>query len=284
MKNNQNFFQRTIEKEAHFEGIGLFTGEKSSIILKPAKEDTGILFFRKDIDEKSYVRASLDFVKDTPRCTIIGDEKIDIFTVEHLLAAVHGFEIDNLIVEVYGKEIPVADGSAKIFVDLIEKAGIKIQKNLKKLYFVKKPIYWSYKDIHLIALPSKEFTISYLLHYPNSKILKSQYFNLNVTEDTFKKEIASARTFSLYEEIKPFLDKNLIKGGGLNNAVIIKDDIILNPDGLRFFEEMARHKILDLMGDLFLIGRKIFAHIIAIRSGHFSNIAFAKKIIEKEEL
>lgn len=274
--------QKTIEKEVFLNGIGLFTGAKVSILLKPAKENTGIIFKRVDIENnKTSIFANLSFVQQTPRSTILGDGKVNILTVEHLLSAIGAFEIDNLIIEVKGPEIPVGDGSANIFVDLIEKAKVVEQKENKKILKLLKPMHWSKKEVHIIAIPSDEYKISYLLNYPNSKILKSQYYTCVVTPSSYKKEIASARTFSLYEEIEPFLKKGLIKGGGLSNALVIKEDKILNPDGIRFEEEMARHKILDLIGDLSLIGKKINAHIIAIRSGHFSNISFAKKLIDE---
>lgn len=273
-----NLQQKTIKKRISVEGIGLFTGKEVLLNFIPAPEDTGIIFKRIDLKGKPEVPASLEYVQKAPRCTIIGSKDFSILTVEHLLSSLKAYGIDNLIIEINGPEIPACDGSAKIFVELIEKAGVQKQEKEKKVIKITSPIFWTKDEVHIIGLPSKEFVVSYLLHYPNSRFLKSQYFTASINEEIFKKEIASARTFSLYEEIEPFLKKGLIKGGGLNNAVIIKDDKVLNMEGVRFPDEMVRHKILDLIGDLSLIQADLCAHIIAIRSGHFSNISFAKKI------
>lgn len=278
IEKKNSYKQRTIQQEVGMEGISLFTGKVVSMKLKPLGENKGMVFRRKDLSGEPEIIANLSSVKRTPRCTILGNNRFDILTVEHLLSALYAFDIDNVLIELDGEEIPACDGSSNIFVGLIEKAQIKEQRAEKKIGKIKKPIFWVKDQIHIIALPSENYKISYLLNYPSSEILKAQYYTFVVDALSYKKEIAPARTFSLYEEIEPLLKKGLIKGGGLNNAVIIKKDKILNPDGIRFVDEMARHKILDLIGDLSLIGKKLFGHIIAIRSGHFSNISFAKKI------
>lgn len=279
-KSGSKLNQKTLKKEASLSGVGLFTGEKVNLTLKPAPINSGIIFKRIDLPDKPKFVASLNSVKETPRCTIIGDEKASILTVEHLLSALAAYEIDNLLVEIDGSEIPVGDGSSQIFVDLIENGKIEEQSANKKIIKIDKALYWSKGDVHIVALPSDSYRISYLLHYPHSDLLKSQYFTAIVDTATYKESIAPCRTFSIYEEIESLLKKGFIKGGGLNNAVIIKDNKILNPDGVRFPEEMARHKILDLIGDLSLMGGKIYGHIIAIRSGHFSNISFAKMLLK----
>jgi UDP-3-O-[3-hydroxymyristoyl] N-acetylglucosamine deacetylase len=277
------FNQKTLGKEVNLSGIGLFTGEKVSLVLKPAEENHGIVFQRTDLPDRPKIPANLDFVKKTPRCTILGNKEISILTVEHLLSALNAYEIDNLKIELHGSEVPVSDGSSKAFVDLIEEAGIKEQKEPKKLVIFKKPIYWTEKDVHIIALPSKDYRISYLLDYPQTDFLKSQYYATVVSPFSYKNEISPCRTFSIYEEIEPLLKSGFIKGGCLDNAVIIKENRVLNPEGIRFSEEPARHKILDLIGDLSLLGGKIFGHIIAVKSGHYSNISFAKKALKMME-
>ena len=278
------FKQKTIKKEVSISGVGLFTGSKVSLTLKPAQENHGVVFQRVDLPDKPKIYAKLSYVKETPRCTILGNEKISILTVEHLLSALNAYEVDNLLIEIFGPEVPVCDGSSKAFVELIEQSGVEELEDNKKLIKLKKPVYWSQKEVHIVALPSNDFRISYLLHYPKTDVLKSQYYTSVVDPYIYKEEISPCRTFSIYEEIEPLLKKGFIKGGGLNNAVIVKDNRILNPDGVRFPEEMARHKILDLIGDLSLLGGKIFGHIIAIRSGHFSNISFAKKVLKILEM
>lgn len=274
--------QKTLKNEVLASGIGLFTGEKVSLRIVPAPADSGILFRRTDLPEKPEIPAHLSFVRETPRCTRLADSKLSVHMVEHLLSALAGLGVDNAIIEVEGPEILAADGSAQLFVELITKAGLKEQNTDRKFLKITKPIYWSDKEVHLVGLPADEFRISYTMHYPQSALLKSQFYTVSLNPDTFKEEIAPCRTFSLYEEILPFIEKGMIKGGGLQNALVIKGDHIMNPEGARFPDEMVRHKILDLIGDLKLIGMPILGHIISVRSGHASNIAFAKHLANLE--
>ena len=271
--------QRSLGREVSVSGIGLFSGAKSTIRLIPAPANTGIVFRRVDIPGGIEIPARVEYVVETPRCTILGRDGITIQTVEHLLSALKAFEIDNLTVEIDGPEVPTCDGSAVPFVSLIKEAGVAYQKETKEIMRIREPIFWSKGDITLVALPSDEFRFSYTLNYPHSPLLKSQFFTIAVDEESYEEEIAPARTFSLYEEIVPLIEKGSIKGGTLENAVIIKDDRVINPEGLRFAEEMVRHKILDLIGDLSLVGCTFHAHVIAIRSGHFSNTSFARELV-----
>lgn len=271
--------QRSLKKPATLSGIGLFTGAKSGLTLRPAPEGTGILFQRMDLPSKPTLAANVENVLETPRCTILGNSEFQIQTVEHILSALKAFDLDNLIIEIDGPEIPSCDGSSLPFVEIIEKSGVLSQTATKKVYHLDTPVFWSKGDVHLVALPAEEFRISYTLNYPNSDLLKSQFYTVHVNEETYKQEIAPARTFSLYEEVVPLIEKGNIKGGRLDNAVIIKGDSILNPEGVRYRDEMVRHKILDLIGDLSLVGDSFHAHVIAIRSGHFSNTSFAKELL-----
>ncbi len=259
-------------------GMGLFTGQKVEITLKPAEANFGICFQRVDLPDKPILPAQVQYVRGTPRCTILGKNGTTVQTVEHLLAAIKAFDIDNLLIEIDGPEVPIGDGSGMPFMELIEEAGVCYQKVAKKFYHLTTPIFWSQGDVQLVALPSDDFKVSYTLNYPNSEILRSQFHTVLVTEENIKEQIAPCRTFSLYEETVSLIEQGLIKGGSLENAVIIKGGAILNPEGLRFPDEMARHKILDLLGDLSLVGFSFVAHIIAIRSGHFSNTSFAKEL------
>ena len=270
--------QKTIKNEVKVKGIGLFSGESTEIRLCPLPVDSGIIFKRIDLDNELVFPALLENVVKSQRCTAIGNEKGSILTVEHLLSAIHAFGIDNILVEVNGPEIPVGDGSSNLFVSLFEKANVVELDKKKDFYKLEKPVYFSNDEIHLVAIPDDSFRISYTLHYPHSDFIKSQYMTIEVNKENYTNSIAPCRTFSIYEEIEPLIEKKMIKGGGLDNALIIKNNKILNPEGSRFFDEMVRHKILDLIGDLSLIGRPLKAHVIAIKSGHMSNISFAKKI------
>jgi UDP-3-O-[3-hydroxymyristoyl] N-acetylglucosamine deacetylase len=270
--------QRTIGKESSFSGIGLHTGETASIRFLPAKEGAGVFFKRADLPGKPTIPATVEYVCSHTRNTTLGVADIRIHTVEHVLAAVRAFQIDNLCIEMTGIEPPVGNGSSDVFVHMIEQSGIVEQNGTVPVVRLKDPVYWSEGEIHLVALPSDTYRISYTLNYPNTKLIRSQYFTLEITSDSFKKEIAPCRTFSLYEEVSMLLDRGLIKGASLDNAVVIKDDTILSKGGLHFPDEMVRHKMLDLIGDLFLVGFEFHAHIISIRSGHASNVAFARKL------
>lgn len=269
--------QKTLQKSAEFAGIGLFTGVESRVRLVPASEGTGIIFQRVDLAGLPEIPARLDFVSETPRCTCLARGSGSVQMVEHLLSALYGLGIDNLRIEVEGPEIPVGDGSARDWVRLIEEAGVQTLKAPKQRIRIEKPIYWSRGDIQIVALPSPEFRISYTLHYPQSPVIRSQFYSYS---EGYKEKIAPCRTFSLYEEIAPLLEKGWMKGGGLDNALVIRGDQILNPEGLRFSDEMVRHKILDMIGDLSLVGGFLEGHIVSIRSGHAANVAFASQIKE----
>lgn len=270
--------QRTLKKKAVFSGLGVHTGESVTMQFCPADINTGIVFRRTDLPGSPLIPANVHYVLDTLRSTTLGIDKVRIHTVEHVLAAVKAFGIDNLIIEVSNMEPPIGNGSSDLFVIMIEESGIQEQEAQTLTYKIQEPLFWSEKDIHLVALPYDGYRISYTLNYPDTKILRSQYLSMIVNQENFCSQIAPCRTFSLYEEVSMLMDRGLIKGGSLDNAVVIKDDIVFSKEGLRFPDEMVRHKILDVIGDLSLVPYHFEAHIIAIRSGHASNYQLAKSI------
>lgn len=270
--------QRTLKHPVEFSGIGLHTGVEVGMRFVPAKEGTGIVFKRTDLPGQPIIPATIEYVCAHARNTTLGVSDVKIHTVEHVLAAVRAYNIDNLTIEISGIEPPVGNGSSDVFVDMIEKAGIVEQEALLPIVKLSQPVYWSEGEIHIVAIPSDCYRISYTLNYPDTKLIRSQYFSLALTSESFKREIAPCRTFSLYEEVSLLMDRGLIKGASLDNAVVIKDDTILSKGGLFFPDEMVRHKILDVVGDLSLLGFDVIAHVIAIRSGHASNVAFARKL------
>jgi UDP-3-O-[3-hydroxymyristoyl] N-acetylglucosamine deacetylase len=269
--------QKTLQRSVSATGVGLFSGKEVSMRLCPAEENTGIVFQRTDLPHRPVIAARSENVQGNPRCTIIGDGKDFVQTVEHLLAALRACDIDNALVEISGYEVPIFDGSAHHFVLMIEEAGVRELSSERNLFRLKCPVFWSKGDIHLIAIPSNEYRLSYTLHYPHSTTIGTQFYTFVLTPEGFKNEIALCRTFSIYEEIAPMIEKGLIKGGSLDNAVIIKEDAVVNPEGLRYPDEMVRHKILDLIGDLSLVP-PFMGHVVAVRSGHASNNAFAKEL------
>lgn len=270
--------QKTINVPAFFSGIGIHTGAQVDLRFCPAKENTGIVFKRIDLPSKPIIPARLEYVQDTTRSTTIGINEVRIHTVEHVLAALKAYQIDNLIIEISNIEPPVGNGSSDIFVSMLEEAEIVEQNASTPIVQIAEPVFWSDSQIQLVALPHDSYKISYTLSYPRPSILTAQYHSLEITPESFKTEIAPCRTFSLYDEISHLMDRGLIKGGSLDNAVVIKDDAVLSKGGLFFPNEMARHKILDLVGDLSLIGIDFHAHVIAIRSGHSSNFSFGKNL------
>lgn len=272
--------QRTLRTPVSFSGIGIHTGNEVTMQFVPAKAGTGIVFKRMDLPSQPTIPATLEYVCDTSRSTTIGIGRVLVHTVEHVLAALRAYNIDNLSIEVSNVEPPIGNGSSDTFVEMIEKAGIVELQVTTPVVKVTKPIFWSGDDIHIVALPCDGYRISYTLNYPEPKVLNAQFHSLVVSSDTFKSEIASCRTFSRYEEVSSLMDRGLIKGGSLDNAVIIKGNAVFSKDGLFFPNEMVRHKILDMIGDLSLIGFDFEAHIIALRSGHASNYEFAKMIYQ----
>lgn len=273
--------QRTLKKPVSISGIGVHTGADVTVTFTPAKEGTGLVFRRTDLRGKPVIPATVEYVQDTSRSTTIGVGNVTIKTVEHVLAAIRAYDIDNLCIDVAGLEPPVANGSSDVFVQMIEDAGIEEQEATVPIVKLTEPVYWSEGSIHLVAIPYDGYRISYTLNYPSSSLLRAQYHSVLVTTDNFKREIAPCRTFSLYEEVSSLMDQGLIKGGSLDNAIVIKDDVVFSKEGLFFPDEMVRHKILDLIGDLSLVGINFHAHVIAIRSGHTANHAFAKKLFNQ---
>lgn len=272
--------QRTIKKPVSFAGVGLHTGKEVSLRFCPAPENTGIVFQRVDLPGKPLIPATYEYVQETSRSTLIGKGQASVQTIEHVMAALYAYSIDNIYVQVTAAEPPISDGSSLTFVEMIEEAEVHELSSLAKEFSLKTPVYYSHGSVHLVAMPASEYRISYVLHYPNTPVIRTQYFSIEITQENFKKELASSRTFALYDEINHLMQQGLIRGGSLENAVVVKDDVIFSKEGLRYSDEMVRHKTLDLIGDLALTGFSFKAHVIAVRSGHTSNVALAKAISE----
>ena len=297
-------YQKTIYGEVVLEGIGLHTGKNSTLVLKPADVNVGIIFKRVDQKNHPIIPADIDYVTDTNRGTVIDKDGIRIHTVEHVLASLSGLGIDNVVIELSSQEPPILDGSALPFVQAIKKVGIVEQSEQQDVLKIVEPFRYTVPDsnIEINILPSEDFKITFLMDYvlPNFPI---QYTSIKNVENEFEKEIAPARTFGLLSEVVHLKENGLIKGGGLNNAVVIIDkkvdeqeqkiisklfDLkteivfynggILNSEELRFENEPVRHKVLDLIGDMSLFGKPIVGHIIATRSGHSTNIEAIKKL------
>src|SRR6266487_5236687 len=294
--------QHTLQSEVSISGTGIHTGVLVDMILKPAVANFGIQFQRTDLPGEPIIKADCDLVTDTSRGTTLEINGVKINTVEHVLAALVGMGIDNVLIALNGPEVPIIDGSSGPFVEIIEKAGVEEQDAEKFWYALDQNIVYKdeKKNVELIAIPADEYSITTLIDF-NSPVLGTQHAGLKHIRD-FKNEIAPCRTFCFLHELEMLIENNLIKGGDINNAIVVvdkpvteeemknlakvfkRDKIEIKSEGylnnleLRFPNEPARHKLLDVVGDLALIGYPVKARIIANRPGHSSNIAFAKKI------
>ena len=294
--------QTTIKKQTTLEGVGIHTGNKVKLTFKPATADFGYVFKRIDMMNQPEIEALSKYVVDTQRGTTLEKDGVKLKTIEHVLAALVGLEIDNVIIEINGEEPPILDGSSKYFVEALEGAGIKFLNKIRSEYIVKEVI--SYVDkktgSEITVIPSDNYQITTMVDY-DTKILGTQNATLNNLKE-FKENFSNARTFSFLHEIEMLLENNLIKGGDLNNAIVYvdkkisdetmdklkkafkKDKISVKPNGildnlnLHYQNEAARHKLLDVMGDLALIGKRIRGKVIAKKPGHKTNTTFAKKI------
>lgn len=268
--------QRTIADTASFSGIGLHTGNLTTVTFKAAPPDSGVTFYRTDLPDRPAIKAEIDHVVDVSRGTTIGIGDACVHTVEHVLAAVVGLGIDNLDIDVDANETPVGDGSSLPFMDALKGAGIVEQDADRQYIEVDEPVYYRNGDVTLSVLPSDELRVTMTIAFDHVAI-GTQYASFTVTPEVFESEIASARTFCFLREVKMLQDQGLIRGGTLESAVVIGDEAILNDD-LRFPDEFVRHKVLDLLGDLFLLGRPVKGHIIAVKSGHAMHAMFTRQI------
>ena len=296
--------QRTIEKSKSCRGIGLHTGVESTITFHPAPENYGIKFIRSDIKDSPEIKADIDHVVDISRGTTIEQNDVRIHTVEHALAAVTGLRIDNILIELNGKEPPVMDGSAKDFVEALLDGGVVFQNKERKVLEINRAVNYTdyYRDIDIHVIPSDRFRVTFMVEYP-LPALGTQYEAIYNMEEDFAVEVAPARTFCFLSEVEMLREQGLIKGGALDNALVIVDkkidkseierlrnlfgieetiihgvNGILNGKVLRFKNEPVRHKTLDLIGDLALLGFPIKGHVTAARAGHASNVEFVKKL------
>src|SRR6266508_3159368 len=274
-------FQHTLGKAASFSGTALHTGEKVTLKLHPAPVDHGIKFRRKDLQDEPTIDAKIENLKTVERATTIGEGPIRVHTVEHVLATLWAMGVDNAVVEMDANEPPIGDGSAQSYVDLIRKAGVTPQEEPRKFFDVRETIHVESKTgALLVLLPDDKFRISCTQAGPNNQF--SQFYSMEVTPSLFEREIAPARTFVYYEDVKPLMDKNLIKGGSLENAIVVRGEAVLSKEPLRFGDEFVRHKILDIIGDLALVGRRIRGHVVAIKPGHAANAELARALAREQ--
>ncbi len=269
--------QQTLASSATLTGTSLHTGEAVTLTMNPAPVNHGIKFRRIDLDDQPFIDAHVSKVQTVERATTLAEGSVKVHTVEHVISALVGMGVDNAIIEMDANEPPIGDGSAQPFVECIKKAGIEEQDAYASIFEIREPIHLETKSGSLISIvPDKSFRVSCTQVGPDGRM--TQFFSTEVTPETYEKEIAPARTFVFYEDVEPLLEKGLIKGGSLENAVVIKGDSVMSKEALRFTEEFARHKILDIIGDLMLSGKRFMGHVIAVKPGHGPNTEMAGKL------
>ena len=274
----ESFHQRTFKQRASFDGIGLHTGEPVRLTLAPAPADTGIVFVRTDLAPELEIPAQCGCVVDAVLNTSLGRDGVRIGTVEHILAALAGCGIDAARIEVEGPEVPIGDGSSAPFVQLIQRAGIHELRAPRRFLQVRKPVVIVQGDKIAKLLPARRLRMTYTVDFQHP-LISDQTCALELDGRSFQKEIARARTFGFKRDVESLHRAGLARGGSLENAVVVDDFHILNPEGLRFPDEFVSHKILDALGDLALLGMPVIGHFVAVKSGHALNHLLVRKAL-----
>ncbi|GAB3371896.1 UDP-3-O-acyl-N-acetylglucosamine deacetylase [Spongiibacter taiwanensis] len=281
---NDMIKQRTLRNTIRATGIGLHTGEKVYLTLKPAPVDTGVVFRRTDLSPVVEIKAHAENVGDTTLSTTLVNGDVRVSTVEHLLSAMAGLGIDNAYVELSSSEVPIMDGSAGPFVFLIQSAGIEEQSAPKKFIRIKKPV--TVKDGDKVAsfLPFDGFKVSFTIDFDHPVFKdRTGHAELDFSSTSFVKEVSRARTFGFMHEIEYLRSKGLAQGGSVDNAIVVDEYRILNEDGLRYEDEFVKHKVLDAIGDLYLLGTSLVGEFRAFKSGHGLNNASLRKLIKETD-
>jgi len=275
-------FQQTLGNKATFSGIGLHSGKTIALTLRPAEPGTGIVFHRVDLTPAVSIEARSANVVNTRLSTTIGCGQATVSTIEHLMAALYGCGIDNAHVDINGPEVPIMDGSAACFVDGILKAGTKVSGKPRKYLVLKKPVSVVEGDKKISIIPSRHYKISFDMQFEH-RAVRSQFRSMTFSLQGFAKEIASARTFGFLAEVEMLKAHGLALGGSLDNAIVIGEEGVLNPEGLRYSDEFVRHKILDSVGDLALSGHRLIGHVKSTKSGHDLNHKLVTELLKRTD-
>lgn len=271
--------QRTLVSSARLAGTALHTGEKVTLTLHPAPIGHGYKFKRSDLPDDPIIEARVENVKTVERATTLVEGNVKIHTVEHVLSALAGMGVDNALVEMNSNEPPIGDGSAAPYVTMIKEAGIVEQEAPRAFVEPREPIVVQTGESIITILPDAKFRVSCTQVGPGGRF--TQYLSAEITPDFYEKEISTARTFVFYEDVKPLMDKGLIKGGSIENAIVARGDSVLSKEPLRFPDEFVRHKVLDIIGDLILSGRRLRGHVVAVKPGHGPNTEAARSLARR---
>ncbi|MDD5141544.1 MAG: bifunctional UDP-3-O-[3-hydroxymyristoyl] N-acetylglucosamine deacetylase/3-hydroxyacyl-ACP dehydratase [Verrucomicrobiales bacterium] len=277
MSNPSVFNQQTLNRPATYSGIGLHSGNRVNMTILPAPANSGVRFRRVDLDGKPEIEARIENVSETTRSTTLAKGNVKVHTVEHVLAALAGYGVDNAIVELDANEPPIADGSSREFGKIIQEAGIVPQAEKRESFTPTEPIEMQSGETVMTLFPYDGFKITCTSADKQGRF--TQFYSTDITPQTWERELSHARTFCFYEEIEYLFKNGLIKGGSLENAIVIRDDAVLTTEPLRYNEEFVRHKMLDIVGDLSLLGRPVRGHLIAVKPSHAANCEFAKLVL-----
>ncbi len=275
-------YQKTVATAIRCHGVGLHTGRKINMTIRPGEADSGVVFHRRDISRNPVVEARLEHVCDTTLATTIGSNGTRISTVEHLLSAFRGAGVDNAVVEIDCCEIPIMDGSSRPFISLLKSAGLRGQDRPRKWMVIEKPVSVTDGEGEASFLPAPEFRITYTIEF-NHPLVKKQTYTMVFSPEAYEKSISPARTFGFLKDVEYLQAKGLALGGSLKTAVVLDDEKVINKEGLRFPDEFVRHKILDAVGDLFLLGMPILGHFMAKKSGHKLNNMLLEKLLASRD-
>lgn len=278
-------FQRTVQEMVKTTGVGLHSGNKVTLTIKPAPVNTGIILVRTDLQPEVAIKATAEQVRETTMCTaLVNDDGVRISTIEHLFAALAGLGIDNAIIEVDAPEIPIMDGSASPWVFLLQSVGIKDQASAKKYLRIKRPIRVEDGDKWAELKPFKGFRVDFAIDFDHPEIARSQqHMVMDFSSAAFVRDISRARTFGFMRDIEYLRANNLALGGSMENAVVLDEYRVLNPDGLRYDDEFVKHKILDAFGDLYVAGHAIVGEFRAFKTGHALNNQLVRALLAEQD-
>lgn len=276
------FLQKTIRKRTEVKGIGLHSGKSCTLTFLPAPPNTGVHFVRADLPEKPSLKVHAHSVSATGYATTLGGSVFSVSTVEHCMSAISALRIDNLFIELDGPEIPICDGSAKDFLAALHRVGMVEQDQPRKYCYVTQPIYFSEGEKQAYVVPYHGLRVTVTIDFPHPAIGK-QKLDLDINDQSFTREIADARTFGFMRDVEALQARGLALGGSLENAIVLDDNNILNPEGLRFADEFVRHKTLDALGDLVTLGMPLMGHVVLHKAGHDVMNKLIRKIIESRD-
>jgi UDP-3-O-[3-hydroxymyristoyl] N-acetylglucosamine deacetylase len=276
------FLQRTIREPVRVEGVGLHTGKKVSLTFRPAPANSGVHFSRADLPSKPTLAVHVSNITATAQATTLGGSEFSVATVEHCLAALAVLRIDNLIIEMMGEEIPIGDGSAWIFWEALKNVGLIEQEQPRKYIYITKTIYLGNEERHAYVMPYNGLRVTCTIDFPHPRI-RTQHIDLDINPSSFEKQLSKARTFGFLKDVEYLKSRGLVLGGSLENAIVLDDTSIMNPEGLSYPDEFVRHKAMDALGDIVTLGHPLMGHLVLYKAGHDLMSRFVKRVLEASD-